>query len=493
MDTRITVTELNTISKKKTIWCIGCGKRLNELLKVYSEEPFMYKIERLLDSNSRLWGKEKKVGNSLIKICGFDRIAEAKNEENIILVTSDHYREIYEIIEQQIVSKKIICYQYPIIYSKMTYTFLKWFHMLPMKRQILFYAGSEPHENADEITRYLEKNYAGKRYSIIYLTDRTKNTETKEVKYLYKETLKQKSSMIQILRYCNKYARSKFICYENEPLEKFDDRQVMIYLNHGTVPLKKVNDVLKQPETLDYAICPGEGCSKIYEDQYGIPIIKQKYMMPARTNHMLKCNGILHEMTKAGDRQVVLWLPTFRQLAGSDRVDSTSENVLSILTECLKDIDELLEKNHQLLVIKKHPREKNSLFLGEKTKNIKIITDEQIEKEKADLQEALKDADALLTDYSSIAFEYMLLDRPIGYVLVDVDYYYRGFSVENIESYMPGIKIRTAENLKMFFDEIKKGNDYYKEERKALVKKLFGTHAYENGAELFVKFLDELE
>ena len=87
----------------------------------------------------------------------------------------------------------------------------------------------------------------------------------------------------------------------------------------------------------------------------------------------------------------------------------------------------------------------------------------------------------------------MLLDRPIGYVLVDVDYYYRGFSVENIESYMPGIKIRTAENLKMFFDEIKKGNDYYKEERKALVKKLFGTHAYENGAELFVKFLDELE
>lgn len=63
-----------------------------------------------------------------------------------------------------------------------------------------------------------------------------------------------------------------------------------------------------------------------------------------------------------------------------------------------------------------------------------------LEKKQIKLYELIGISDGLLSDYSSVAVDYLLLDRPLGYVLADYNIYKekRGFVFEDPLEYMPG-------------------------------------------------------
>ena len=489
---RITVERLNRYSNSRQIWCMGCGKRLYEMLDIYEGEPFVDKITALLDNNKKLWGETKQISKKSIAICGTDKLQDIREKNVIILITSDHYEDIYESIYNVIEEKEVLCYIYPKYYSDITPFVMKCVSIFPLRRQLLFYAGNEPHENADEIVTFLEREYKGRKYKVIYLED-SNNNDSPKVYHLNKWTVRKKNSLKEIVKYACRYGCSKFLFYENEPIEKARKEQVLIFLNHGTIPLKNVSDVLKQPGEVDYAACPGLGCLELYENQYGIDRRKQIYMMPPRVKHMIDCQGKMHELTGVSTSQVIFWLPTFRQLVGSNRKDSKDINPVAILTSNAEELNAELKDNNQVLVIKKHPREKQIIKVPKYCENIKILEEEELLSNNITLQELLKDADALLTDYSGIAFEYLLLDRPIGYVISDMDDYFRGFAVDNPTDYMPGMKISSVKEMKIFFENVKNHKDVYSDERKKLINTLFGSNAYENGAQKLIEFIDGIK
>ena len=80
--------------------------------------------------------------------------------------------------------------------------------------------------------------------------------------------------------------------------------------------------------------------------------------------------------------------------------------------------------------------------------------------------------DALLTDYSSIFFDYLLLNRPIGFVIDDYEEYAasRGFAFEDPFEYMPGEVIDNAEKLIEFFSSVMCGDDNFMEKREEVCK-----------------------
>ena len=86
----------------------------------------------------------------------------------------------------------------------------------------------------------------------------------------------------------------------------------------------------------------------------------------------------------------------------------------------------------------------------------------------------LNQTDALITDYSSVFFDYLLIDKPIAFTVDDIDSYSdnRGFVFDNPLDYMPGKKLHNAEDFREFVTDCISGKDDYTAERKDINDKV---------------------
>lgn len=105
--------------------------------------------------------------------------------------------------------------------------------------------------------------------------------------------------------------------------------------------------------------------------------------------------------------RILFYMPTFR----------TSENLFFERTDLIK-LTEFLKENKIFMVIKLHPKSKlQSEFEALASEQILLLGNQE------DPYEMLKYADVLMTDYSSIYFDYLLLDRPIVFYNYDFEEY----------------------------------------------------------------------
>ncbi len=169
-------------------------------------------------------------------------------------------------------------------------------------------------------------------------------------------------------------------------------------------------------------------------------------------------------------QKTIIYMPTFRKAAQYGYNDSDREFPL-FTKESLIAFNEYLVKNNILFIIKPHPAQDSIEMLNSlKLSNIKIIKNKNLLDKNIMLYSLVSDADILITDYSSIYFDFLLTQKPIAFVIDDMGEYgnHRGFVVDNPLDYMPGEKIQNVEDLKSFIDGIMTGHDNWKEERKRI-------------------------
>lgn len=84
---------------------------------------------------------------------------------------------------------------------------------------------------------------------------------------------------------------------------------------------------------------------------------------------------------------------------------------------------------------------------------------------------------ALITDYSSTYIDYLLVNRPIGFTVGNMDEYTRkrGFIFDSPQDYMPGTMIRTQTQLYEFLKSVAAGTDLYAAQR-AEINALFNDY-----------------
>ena len=133
--------------------------------------------------------------------------------------------------------------------------------------------------------------------------------------------------------------------------------------------------------------------------------------------------------------KVIMWLPTFRKSRFQDRNDSNYDEKYGVpLLENDNDIERLnlaLQKYNELLIIKLHPVQADFIGVFPNCSNIKLASQGELENEGINFYSMLGMSDALITDYSSVAFDFMYLNRPIGYVIDDIKDYKLGFAFSN--------------------------------------------------------------
>uniref|UniRef100_UPI003FEEC019 CDP-glycerol glycerophosphotransferase family protein n=1 Tax=Lachnospira sp. TaxID=2049031 RepID=UPI003FEEC019 len=107
-------------------------------------------------------------------------------------------------------------------------------------------------------------------------------------------------------------------------------------------------------------------------------------------------------------------------------------------------------------------------------KNIKIVRNSDLEDLNIQLYQMVKYTDVLITDYSSISTDYMLLNQPIIYILDDYEEYKsaRGLSPENAIDLLVGYHVVNVSELKTAIIEVGDGIDKFKEKRNVILPDL---------------------
>ena len=168
------------------------------------------------------------------------------------------------------------------------------------------------------------------------------------------------------------------------------------------------------------------------------------------------------ELSDAGP--LVCYLPTWRRGHGKQAGVPLESSHLD-----LSALDTTLERADANLVIKPHPMA--SFDLGfDGFDHVHVLEDV------ADLYAVLEHVDVLVTDYSSVFVDYLLLDRPLVFFTYDLDEYRhsRGFAFDFSE-HAPGPRAESTEDFVETVEAVLAGIDEHGPDR-AQVRREFHDH-----------------
>ena len=146
---------------------------------------------------------------------------------------------------------------------------------------------------------------------------------------------------------------------------------------------------------------------------------------------------------QVSNSKIIWFAPTFRDYFGQSQGNKSFENLFGFKDFDLNKFDSFLEKKNCKIILKPHPQEEALLikyFKDYQVKNVLILKSLNLEKLDIDFYEVLNSGDMLITDYSSLFYDFLLLKKPILFTPIDIEKYEedRGFLMESYLNYVPG-------------------------------------------------------
>jgi len=343
------------------------------------------------------------------------------------------------------------------------YKFLSWcLSYVPTKKVICFNSFPDYSDNAFALFKCMCDNKRGNDYKLVWLINDKGNFSSlqKIINQDYPGIFVYKKSS---LRGIYNYIISRYVFYTHGILGSLNLKQhsdKFINLWHG-MPLKKIG-LLEQSgihrktvPNVDYTIATSRVFVKLMAGIFGIPE-KSVLCVGQPRNDLLNIPTDYFE--KAGlnithYKKIGIWLPTYRYSINSHEQRQDGDYHEGFIGFCnqedLKELDTYLKVINHLLLIKIHPMDKMQFFKFEKFTNIHIIKPQNFNSQ---LYPLLGKCDYMLTDFSSVMFDYEILERPMGFVCPDIEKYSanRGFVFYNVREVMPGPIINNLEELKSF-------------------------------------------
>lgn len=231
---------------------------------------------------------------------------------------------------------------------------------------------------------------------------------------------------------------------------KFAKDVKVVQLWHGTGTIKKFGqDVntgeLKELEkransTITHLVVNSEYTKEQYSHAFGLEKSRIFSWGLPRTDEMFseeitkkKTEHFYQKFPELKDKKLVLYAPTFRD-------DEVNEPKLCLdLEKLMKETD-----SNTVYLLKLHPFVAANFNIegisSERVKNISFYQD---------INTLLMVSDVLITDYSSIIFEYCVLEKPMIFYAYDLEKFSkqgRGF-YEPYKEYVPGPIARTTEDI----------------------------------------------
>ncbi|OPJ64515.1 putative CDP-glycerol:glycerophosphate glycerophosphotransferase [Clostridium chromiireducens] len=482
---KCTIHKLNKIIKNREIICFGAGNALKSLCSNYRYFYFEKYIKYIVDNDQNKVGNIMNLNGKDVIIHSYDYLTKNIKSNDVILISNKYYSD--EIAKQLMMSEKlknVECYFYP-NEKRGIASFFQWFaKKFPLSNTLLFQGPGDFYENSYAIRDYLVSAGLMKKYKLVWIVNSDiKCKDTTKEKYIVRNCLKYSTSIKEILKYVYYFSTAKYIFYESAPIPKYRDEQKLVFLGHGAYSLKKSKGIIVTSRMVDYVLCPSEKCiagvcdqTRAFEDQIficGCP----------RNDILFSKNRVIDKVVSVDKNQkIIIWMPTMRQASWSERKDSERifAHGLPLLEgkEDFEQLNNLLGELNMILVVKPHPFQRLSVYDLNQYDNIKFVLSQTLLDKNINLYELMKDTDALISDYSSVSFDYMLLNKPIAYAIDDMKEYKLGFAMDNPLEFMPGHHLLTKNDLFNFISDIANTEDRYKEKRKEICDFV---HKYQDG------------
>jgi len=255
--------------------------------------------------------------------------------------------------------------------------------------------------------------------------------------------------------YFNRYINSKWTAVTRTKIRYYQFFNYVISASSDKKLLDITSSVFKFP--LEKIITTGYPRNDILfsNDPQLVKELKIKYQIP---NHI---------------ERVILYAPTYRERK-FEKEPFNNEEIVKLSDYC--------EETDTIFLIKVHINEK--IINYKYHNNIKVI------RKDTDIQELLLISDMLITDYSSVICDYLLLERPILLYTYDYDNYinHRGIYYNHLEDIAPGPLIYSASEL---FNAIKNTKEIEKQYRTKVteLRKFFNTYSDGKSSERLLRFL----
>ena len=262
---------------------------------------------------------------------------------------------------------------------------------------------------------------------------------------------------------------AKFVLTTHQPF-KVHAKQINIQFWHG-IPLKRMgimaNNTTRKTDQRNAKlwqknadiVCSSSdlyeslmsACCGIETDKYqktGFP------RLDALKNPAISKEQLLMDLFQVedNDAKIGIYMPTFRYEMEDSKIMKQVEqgNFLTLADFDIEQLNHNLKQKQQYLVVKLHPYEMR-LFedLHSNFSNIAFLNNDYLNQQDVDLYELLGNTDFLITDYSSIYFDYLTIDKPIIFLTNYLQQYEekRGLLMGPYEDVVPGICVKTQQEL----------------------------------------------
>ena len=238
-------------------------------------------------------------------------------------------------------------------------------------------------------------------------------------------------------------------------------KQISILLWHGFPT--KIENLDTMARKLTIHTLPSRINHLIATSSFGAVVFSSKFRLPLDKILLLgepRCDGLFksrHEARRTleevlGERiasaRIIFYLPTFRDYdtLGTHRVAA------DLLRQ--ERFGQFIKKWDSLLILKPHIYDEGIFEdygsnYDSMRGRFRIITSRELHRHDVTLYDFMAAADILVTDYSSVSRDYLLVDRPIVFYVPDLEEYRkkRNFILEPFELWSPGDKAKNSDEL----------------------------------------------
>lgn len=344
-------------------------------------------------------------------------------------------------------------------------------------------------DNSKYLYIFLHEKTDKEVYWVTESKDMYKKFKNKNIPILYKYSIKGIYKMARAAVYFSHYGRAQ--------ITDILDYGSKIHINlwHG-IPLKKIMyDVIdlprkkkKKKRIKEYLITSSDYLTEaIYKRAFlldkesilntGYPRtdifgLEKKELKRLCEKYSENCLEIIEKMENY--TKVFIYMPTWRE---------NNPNYLEKTDLNMERLNKFCNDNNYLFLIKLHP-------LTE-IKHLKDFSNIICLKNDIDVYPLLPFTTTLITDYSSIYFDYLLLNKPIIFLPFDYDKY-----IENRELYFNYEEITPGEKVYSFIElenKMLEKNDKYKEKRKEIKEKFIENYNFDGAQKLEKQIEMELD